>query len=115
MLLGHSQVGVRRIPGGTLAATWPIGEPGRTERVGLAHGSLFPYGTENGYGAANYRLLELTRGRDAILALPQGMSPTDVAIGSAGLFYTAVPPYRGMHGEIGFVPAARLASALAGM
>jgi DNA-binding beta-propeller fold protein YncE len=115
MLLGHSQVGVRRIPGGTLAATWPIGEPGRTERVGLAHGSLFPYGTENGYGAANYRLLELTRGRDAILALPQGMSPTDVAIGSAGLFYTAVPPYRGMHGEIGFVPAARLASVLAGM
>jgi hypothetical protein len=115
MLLGRSQVRVRRIPGGALAATWPIGAPGRARRVGLAHGSLFPYGTENGYGAANYRLLELTRGRDAILALPNGMSPTDVAIGSAGLFYTAVPPYRGIPGEIGFVPAARLASALAAM
>jgi WD40 repeat protein len=115
MLLGHSQVRVRRIPGGTLAGTWPIGAPGRAARAGLAHGSLFPYGTENGYSSANYRLLELTRGRDAILALPQGMSPTDVAIGSAGLFYTAVPPYRGINGEIGFVPAARLASALAAM
>ncbi len=115
ILLDRSQVHVRRIPAGSLVATWPVGAPGRAERVGLAHGSLFPYGTENGYGAANYRLLELASGRDAILALPQGMSPTDVAVDTAGLFYTATPPYRGIHCEIGFVPSARLAASLAGM
>ena len=115
ILLDHSHVLVRRIPAGSLVATWPIGVPGRAGDAGLAHGSLFPYGTENGYSAANYRLLELTSGRDRILALPQGMSPTDVAVDSAGLFYTAIPPYRGIHGEIGFVPGARLAAALAGM
>ena len=34
---------------------------------------------------------------------------------SLGLFYTAIPPYRGIRGEIGFVPSARLAAALAGL
>ena len=115
ILLDRSQVLVRRIPAGRLAATLPLGPPGCAGDAGLAHGSLFPYSTQNGYSAANYRLLELTSGRDTILALPPGMSPTDVALGSAGLFYTAIPPYRGIRGEIGFVPSARLAAALAGL
>jgi WD40-like Beta Propeller Repeat len=114
ILLDRSQSIVRRLPEQTRVATWPVGAPGLAEGAGLGHGTLFPYGTENGYGSANYRLLDLASGRDTILALPGGMSPTSVAIGSGGLFYTAVPPYRGVKGQIGFLPLPRVDAALGG-
>ena len=108
VLLDESRIIVHRLGARKPVATWPVGAPGRASGAGVAWGALLPYCTENAYGAANCRLLDLASGRDKILALPPGTSPTSAAIGSSGLFYTAVPPYRGLNGQLGFVPRARL-------
>lgn len=74
---------------------------------------LFPYGTANAYAEASYRLLDLASGRDVVVGLPSGASPTSAALGSGGLFVVETPPYSGLRGRLGFVPAASMRAALA--
>jgi Tol biopolymer transport system component len=115
ILLDRSTIYVHRLAHRVSSTSWPVGAPGRASLVGsggVPYESLFPYATENPYSDANFRLLDLETGRDAILALPNGTSPITVGISSAGLFFTALPPYSGLRGQVGFVPLAEVRARL---
>jgi Tol biopolymer transport system component len=110
--LGHSRIRVYRLPGGSLRSSWPVGIPGLAWRAGFPHGSLLPYQTETAWGEALFHLLDVNTGRDAVLTVADGSSPITAGITSAGLFYTATPPYSGVNGRVGFVPLSQVRAAM---
>ena len=113
VLLDKGKVYVYRLPRNKPIATWPVGPPGNASRAGVPYGSLFPYQTANGYSDASFRLLNVATGRDVVLSLPNGATPTSVGITSTGLFYIAQPPYSGLRGQVGLVPLSALRTSLA--
>jgi dipeptidyl aminopeptidase/acylaminoacyl peptidase len=106
VLLDNTKIYVRTIPDGRLVATWPVGAPGSASHAEHPFGSLFPYETQNGYGAANFHVLDLTTGADAIVGLPGPVSPLSLAASQSGIFYTEAPAYSGIKGLTGVLPSA---------
>jgi Tol biopolymer transport system component len=113
ILLDHTRIYVRTIPEGKLVATWPVGAPGNASLAGHPYGALFPYETENGYGTANFHILDLGTGADAIVGLPGPISPLSLAASRSGILYTEAPAYSGIKGLTGVLPSAAVTAAFA--
>jgi Tol biopolymer transport system component len=99
IVLTKSKIRVYRLPSGTLRSTRPVGAIGFADAAGIPYGPLFPYKSEQ-----HWHVLNLDTGRDKIVTIDDQLSPLTTAITSSGLYYTAIPQYSTVKGEVGLVP-----------
>ena len=107
IVLNDSKIRVYRLPSGTLRTTRRVGAIGLADAAGIPYGSLFPYQSEQ-----HWHLHNLDTGRDMILTIHDRLSPLTTAITTVGLYYTAIPQYSTVKGEVGFVPLSAVRRAI---